>query len=63
MLDTKKYKLVVGRQPVVGDLVYVPSQQDVFKVIHVEAMKVKIETGNGLYMVLPFSHYKLIEPK
>jgi hypothetical protein len=62
----EKYELVQGRRPRKGDLVYVPSQQAVFEVIHVEAMNVRIERGkkgSGLLLTLPFSNYKLIEPK
>jgi hypothetical protein len=61
----KKYQLVTGRRPKKDDLVYVPSQHGVFRVIYVNAMNVKIERieGSSLFMVLPFSHYKLIEKK
>jgi hypothetical protein len=61
----KKYQLVTGRRPKKNDLVYVPSQLGVFKVVHVNAMNVKIERveGSSLFMVLPFSHYKLVEAK
>jgi hypothetical protein len=61
-----KYELVTGRRPEKRDLVYVPALQGVFEVVHADRMTVKIERGqkgSGLFVVLPFSHYKLIELK
>ncbi|MFX3623099.1 MAG: hypothetical protein ACE3JP_03380 [Ectobacillus sp.] len=62
----KNYEIVTGRKPKKGDLVYVPVQNGVFEVIHVEGMYIKIERGqkgSGLIMKLPVSYYKLVERK
>ena len=59
----KPYRLKTGR-PHKNDLVYVPSQDAVFTVVHVDRMNVKIERshkGSGLFMVLPPSQYILVE--
>jgi hypothetical protein len=62
----KKYKLVTGRRPSINDLVYVPSQNGIFRVIYADRMNVRIERGHkgsGLLLTLPFSHYKLVEKR
>lgn len=62
----KEYKIVQGRRPKKGDLVYVQSQENVFEVVTADRTNVKIERGkkgSGLFLVLPPSQYKIVEKK
>lgn len=57
---------VVTRRPVKGDKVYVPTQELVFTVLHVDGLRVKVERGNkgsGLFLTLPPSQYMIVEKK
>ena len=64
MHDT--YNVLDRRIPVKGDLVYVPSQELVFTVVHTDGLRVKIERkhkGSGLFMTVPPSQYMIVEKK